>query len=66
MNHQQKNRDQLVPGHAPVPQVTDPELAGVFGNFASHEVLQHSRAEDRHAAVASAAGAILLHVAGPG
>lgn len=47
MNHQRKNRDQLFPGHVSTLQVTDPELAEVFGNFAFHEVLQHSRLDTR-------------------
>lgn len=32
MNHQRRNRDQLFPGHVSTLQVTDPELAEVFGS----------------------------------
>jgi 4-carboxymuconolactone decarboxylase len=42
-----KNHDQLFPGHVSTLKVTDPELIGVFDNFAFDEMLQYSRLDTR-------------------
>jgi 4-carboxymuconolactone decarboxylase len=42
-----KNHDELFPGHVSTLAVTDPELIGIFDNFAFDEVLRHGHLDAR-------------------
>ena len=46
-NQARKNHDELFPGHVSTLAVSDPELIGIFDNFAFDEVLRHGNLDAR-------------------